>query len=164
MPKQIIEALVTENQSVQECIDQSGGVKKTFKAESVDISKDKSSEIMVRAIAPCVCGPMKCINRLYRQTESGYELLLKADFGQEIEPQTLYTNGYRNLWAAVYMYREHTSVLYEYQYDGKQYRWDHCEMRFYVYSETKDGKPFSGRVRYHSSPSISWVGCDPNNP
>jgi hypothetical protein len=37
-------------------------------------------------------------------------------------------------------------------------------MRFYYYSETVNGKPFSGRVRYHDKPSISWVGCNPINP
>jgi len=161
---QIIELLLKENPTIQECIDRSGGPEKTFKIKPLDLNKDKSREIMLQGIAPCVCGPRRCLNRIYRQDANLLDLLLKADFAQEIEPQKVYSNGYRNLWAAVYMYHSFTSVLYEYQYDGKQYRWDHCLMRFFYYSETVNGKPFSGRVRYHTDQSISWVGCNPNDP
>lgn len=161
---QILELLVKENTSIQECVDQSGGVDRTFQMKEVDLSDGEPNAIMVRGIAPCVCGPRKCLNRIYRPAGDRLELLLSADFAQAIEPQPLYTNSYRNLWAAVYMYHSFTSVLYEYQYDGQHYKWDHCVMRFYYYPETVNGKPFSGRVRYHDQPSISWVGCNPINP
>jgi hypothetical protein len=161
---QILELLVKEDKALQECVEKSGGPGRTFKIEQLDLNRDKSKEIMVRGISPCVCGPRRCLNRIYRQDGARLELLLSADFAQQIEPQDLYTNGYRNLWAAVYMYHSFTSVLYEYQYDGKQYKWDHCVMRFYYYSEKVKGVHFSGRVRYHEKPSISWVGCNSLNP
>jgi hypothetical protein len=164
MPDQILQALTSEDESVQKCINSIGNVRKIFKTEQVDLSKDSSSEIMVRGISPCVCGPKKCINRIYQKEKDRYELLFKADYAQEIELQKDYKNGYRNIWAAVYVYGSFTSVLYEYQYNGKQYEWDHCLMRFYIYSETRNGVPFSGRVRYHPRESISWVGCYPDNP
>jgi len=161
---QIIGLLLKEKPAIQECIDKSGGPEKTFKIKPLDLNKDKSPEIMVQGIAPCVCGPRRCLNRIYRQDANRLDLLLNADSSQEIEPQKLYTNGSRNLWAAVYVYHSFTSVLFEYQYDGKKYRWDHCLMRFFYYSETVNGVPFSGRVRYHTDQSISWVGCNPNDP
>ncbi len=163
IPKQIVGALVNEDESVQKCIESSGGANKTFTTESVNLDKDKTSEIMVRATSPCVCAPKKCLNRIYRKTENGYELLFKADYAREIELQKYYTYGHRSLWAAVtYQSDRLTSVLYEYQYDGKQYQWDHCLMRFYVFADWRKG--VRGRVRYHSRPQISYVGCDPNNP
>ena len=161
---QIIELLLKDYPAIQECIDKSGGPERTFKIEPLDLSKAKSPEIMVQGIAPCVCGPRKCLNRIYQQDTDRLDLLLNADFAQEFEPQKLYTNGYRNLWAAVHVFHSFTSVLFEYHYDGKQYRWDHCVMRFFYYAETRNGVPFSGRVRYHVRPSISWVGCNPNDP
>ena len=161
---QILELLVKEDAAIQECIAKSGGPDETFKIEQIEISKDKSKEIMVRGISPCVCGPRKCLNRIYRQDGDRLELLLSADFAQQIEPQSLYTNGYRNLWAAINVFHSLVSVLFEYQYDGKQYKWDHCVYRSYYYAEKKNGVHFSGRVRYHDKPSISWVGCNPINP
>ena len=161
MPEQIVKSLASEDEMVRKCVE-GNGVRKTFKAEWVDLSKDDSSEMMVRGISPCVCGPRKCVNRVYRKTENGYELLFKADYAQEIEPLKYYTNGYRNLWAAVYTHGPLTSVLYEYHYDGEQYRWAYCAMRFYMY--TKWHKGVAGPYRYHSRPSISMVGCDPRNP
>jgi hypothetical protein len=161
MPEQINDALVHEDGSVRKCIEVNGGVNRTFRTEAVNLNQDSFSEIMVHGISPCVCGPKKCVNRIYQKTGTGYELLFKADYAQEIELRKYYANGYRNLWAAVYMYGSFTSVLYEYKYDGKQYRWDNCAMRFYVYAEFVKGVPFSGRVRYHSRPQISAVGCDP---
>lgn len=153
-----------EDPAIEECMAKSGGPGRTFEIRKIELGKDKSKAVVVRGISPCVCGPRKCLNRIYRPNGDRVELLLNADFAQQIEPQDLYTNGYRNLWAAVYVYHSFTSVLYEYQFDGKQYRWDHCVMRFYYYSETVKGKPFTGRVRYHDKPSISWVGCNHSNP
>ena len=161
---QILELLVKEDRAIQECVAKSDGPDRTFKIEDVELSRDEPKAIMVRGISPCVCGPRRCINRIYRQDGDRLELLLSADFAQQIEPQKLYTNGYRNLWAAVYVYHSFTSVLFEYQYDGKQYKWDHCVMRFYYHAEKKNGVHFSGRVRYHDTPAISWVGCNPINP
>jgi hypothetical protein len=163
MPEQILESLTKEDERVRKCVDDSGSVGRVFKTEAIDLSKD-SAAIMVRGISSCVCGPRKCVNRIYRPAGNGYELLLNADFAQEIEPQTLYTNGYRNLWAAVYVYRSFTSVLYEYQWDGKQYKWDHCVWRNYYYAEHVNGGFFNGRVRLHQKPEMSWVGCNPLNP
>jgi hypothetical protein len=161
---QVLELLVKEDKAIQDCVEKSGGPGRTFKIEQPDLSKDKSKEIMVRGISPCVCGPRRCLNRIYRQDGNRLELLFSADFAQQIEPQKVYTNGYRNLWAATHVYHSFTSVLFEYQYDGKQYKWDHCVMRFYYHAEKKNGVHFSGRVRYHDKPSISRVGCDPLNP
>jgi len=163
LPDQILESLSKEDETVRKCVADSRHVNRVFKTEAIDLSKD-STAIMVRGISSCVCGPRKCVNRIYRPVGNGYELLLNADFAQEIEPHQLYTNGYRNLKAAVYVYHSYTSVLFEYQWDGKQYNWNHCEMRFYYHSETVKGVPFSGRVRYHKTPSQSWVGCNPLNP
>lgn len=164
MPNQIVHALVREDESVKSCIESSGGVSQTFRAESIDLSKAESTdEIVVRGISPCVCGPRRCINRIYRKEASVYSPLFKADYAQEIELRREdYTNGYRNLYPAVYMFSAFTSVLYAYQYDGHEYKWDHCEMRFYVYGKWNRGK--QGPVRYHQSPEISWVGCNPVNP
>ena len=152
---------MSEDATVRKCVEENG-VRKTFKTEWIDLSKDSSSEMMIRGISPCVCGPRKCVNRIYRTTENGYELLFKADYAQEIEPLKYYTNGYRNLWAAVYTHGPLTSMLYEYHYDGKQYRWAYCAMRMYMY--TKRHKGLVGPYRYHSRPAISMVGCDPLNP
>jgi hypothetical protein len=164
LPKQIIDALVSEDESVKSCVESSGGIARTFKAESIDLSKAESTgEIMVRGISPCVCGPRRCINRIYRKDATGYSPLFKADYAHEIELRREdYTNGYRNLYPAVYMYSAFTSVLYVYQYDGREYKWDHCEMRFYVYGKWNKGK--QGPRRYHQRPEISWVGCNPINP
>jgi hypothetical protein len=164
LPNQIIDALVSEDESIKSCIGSSGGAARTFKAESIDLSKAESTdEIIVRGVSPCVCGPRRCINRIYQKEVSGYSLLFKADYAQEIElrPEE-YTNGYRNLYPAVYVYSAFTSVLYVYQYDGREYKWDHCEMRFYVYGKWHKGK--QGPLRYHRRPQISWVGCYPLDP
>jgi hypothetical protein len=162
MPNQIFE-LLKQDEPVRKCLDASERVDRVFKTETIDLSKD-STAIMVRGISACACGPRKCINRIYRPNGSGYELLLNADFAQEIEPQTLYTNGYRNLWAAVYIYRIYTSVLYEFQWDGKQYKWDHCVWRNYYHAEHVNGGFFNGRVRLHQKPETSWVGCNSLDP
>lgn len=164
MPAQIVDALVAEDETLRKCIESDGGVRETFKTTAISLDRDSSPEIMVRGISPCACGPKRCVNRIYRTIAGGYELLFKADYAQEIELRKYYENGYRNLWAAVYSHGSFTSVLYEYKYDGKQYRWDNCAMRFYIYAETRKGVPFSGRVRYHSRPQISAVGCDPLRP
>jgi hypothetical protein len=162
MPQDILTELLRSDVSVSDCIDRSGGVNRTFKVEQIDVSRNDPPAIMVRGISPCVCSAKRCLNRIYRQTEDGFKLLFQADYAQEIEVQKDYTNSYRNLWAAVYVYSSFTSVLYEYRYDGQGYKWDHCLMRFYVYSGWKKGQ--SEPVRYHQRPEISWVGCNPNNP
>jgi hypothetical protein len=162
IPNQILQ-LLKQDEPVRKCLDASERVDRVFKTETIDLSKD-STAIMVRGISSCVCGPRKCINRVYRPAGSGYELLLNADFAQEIETHQLYTNGYRNLWAAVYVYHSFTSVLYEYQWDGKQYKWDHCVWRNYYYAEHVNGGFFNGRVRLHKKAETSWVGCNSLDP
>ena len=163
LPDQILESLTKENDTVGKCVADRRHVNRVFKTEAIDLSKD-STAIMVRGISSCVCGPRKCVNRIYRPVGNGYELLLNADFAQEIEPQKLSTNGYRNLWAAVYVNHSFTSVLFEYQWDGTKYKWDHCVWRTYYYAEHVNGGFFNGRVGLHKKAETSWVGCNPLNP
>ena len=85
----------------RDCIEKDeGGVRaaeEKMYVDEVDVNRDGVAEYEVELSGPCTCGMVNCSIFLYRQSATGYELILDGAAGLGLEVLKTSTNGYADL-------------------------------------------------------------------
>ena len=133
---------------LRECMQsEQGGVRAAEEGttvEEVDLNRDGVPEYEVGLSSPCACGMVNCSIYVYRQSGSGYELILDGASGYGLDVLKTSSNGYADLRMEA---RVNAATRSEttYKFDGKQYRESRTTMRDMDSGETK---PASRRVQF----------------
>ncbi len=121
--------------------------------EEVDVNRDGVSEYEVELSGPCTCGMVNCSIFLYRQSVTGYELILDGAAGLGLEVLKTSSNGYADVKIAA---RDNAATQSRtiYKFDGKQYR----EARSTITQvDTGETKPASRRVQFRRGTSSTTI-------
>lgn len=121
--------------------------------EEVDVNRDRVPEYEVELSGPCTCGMVNCSIFLYRQSASGYELILDDAAGLGLEVLKTSTNGYADLKVEARENAASTSTTY-YKFDGKQYREGRSTI---TRVDTGETKPASRRVQFKRGMSSTTI-------
>ena len=142
---------------LRECIEREEGGARTAEegttVEEVDLNRDGVQEYQVGLSSPCACGMVNCSIYLYRQSRSGYELILDGTAGLGLELLKTSSNGYADVRIEA---RDNAATRSEttYKFDGKQYRESGTKL---VNPQTGESKPASRRVQFRRGASSATV-------
>jgi hypothetical protein len=76
--KDIVEQLVLAEEIRAECVQEAGGAEKVVKIFPVDLNRDGKPEFSVEGADSCAYGARFPDKWIFRETDTGYELLLSA--------------------------------------------------------------------------------------
>jgi hypothetical protein len=142
---------------LRECITrEEGGVRAAEEGttvEEVDLNRDGVPEYQVGLSSPCACGMVNCSIYIYRQSRSGYELILDGTAGLGLEVLKTSSNGYADVLIEA---RDNAATRSEttYKFDGKQYREGSTRL---VNPQTGENKPASRRVQFKRGASSATL-------
>lgn len=122
-------------------------------AYEVDLNRDGAPEYEVGVSGPCDCGMVNCSIWLYRQSLTGYELILDGANGFGLNVLKTSTNGYADVRVDA---RDNAAVQSRttWKFDGKQYREARAIM---VHMGTGESKPVSRRLQFRRGSSSTTV-------
>lgn len=123
-------------------------------AEPLDLDGNGTPELEVRGIN-AVCQINNCVTWIYRRAGSSYQRLLTAGSIEDVEPQSTFSHGYRDL-ITVHHGSAWNSDLTLYKFDGREYRRSACFARTYRYLDTRD------RPHELKHPRITSRTCAPH--
>lgn len=142
---------------LRECIEkEEGGVsaaEENSTVEEVDLNRDGVPEYEVGLSSPCACGMVNCSIYIYRQSRTGYELILDGTAGFGLEVLKTSTNGYADVRIEA---RDNAATRSDttYKFDGKQYR----ERGTRLFNpETGESKQASTRVQFRRGATSATV-------
>ena len=160
VPKEIRSKLFKQalaDSGERECFEkEEGGMRaaeENMSVTEVDVNRDGVSEYEVELSGPCTCGMVNCSIFLYRQSLTGYELILDGAAGLGLELLKTSSNGYADLQVDA---RDTAATMGStiYKFDGKQYR----EARSTITQvETGETKPASRRVQFRRGMSSTTI-------
>jgi len=141
----------------RDCIEkEEGGLRaaeEKMSVEEIDLNRDGVSEYEVDLSSPCTCGMVNCSIFVYRQSLTGYELILDGAAGLGLELLKTSSNGYADVKVDARDTAATTSST-TYKFDGKQYR----EARSTITQvDTGETKPASRRVQFKRGMSSTTV-------
>jgi hypothetical protein len=121
--------------------------------EERDLNRNGVPEYEVSLSGACVCGMVNCSIYLYRQSITGYELILDGASGLGIELLQASTNGYADVRVEA---RDSAATRFVtiYKFNGKQYREAGSSV---VNLETGERKPAYRRVQFKRGTSSTTV-------
>ena len=159
-PKEVRSRLfpqVLKDSGERDCIEkEEGGLRaaeEKLYVDEVDLNRDGVSEYEVELSTPCTCGMVNCSVFLYRQSATGYELILDGAAGLGVEVLKTSTNGYADVKVEARENAASTSSTI-YKFDGKQYR----EARTTITrTDTGETKPASRRVQFKRGTSSTTI-------
>ena len=141
----------------RDCIEKDeGGVRaaeENMSIEEVDVNRDGVAEYEVELSGPCTCGMVNCSIFLYRQSATGYELILDGAAGLGLEVLKTSTNGYADLKVEARENAASTSSTY-YKFDGQKYREGRSTI---TRADTGETKPASRRVQFKRGASSTTI-------
>ena len=153
----LFKQVLADYPDVRECVtNEEGGTRaaeENMSAEEVDLNRDGVPEYEVTLPGSCVCGMVNCSIYLYRQSLTGYELILDGAAGLGLEVLKTASNGYADVQVDA---RDNAAVQSQttYKFDGKQYK----EARsMLVHMETGETKPAFRRVQFRRGASSTTV-------
>ena len=153
----LFKQVLADYPDVRECVEkEEGGLRaaeENMSAEEVDLNRDGVPEYEVQLSGSCVCGMVNCSIYLYRQSLTGYELMLDGAAGLGVEVLKTSSNGYADVQVDA---RDNAAVQSQttYKFDGKQYK----EARsMLVHMETGETKPAFRRVQFKRGSSSTTV-------
>src|ERR1044072_5330464 len=144
----LFKQVLTDSPDVRECIEKEEGgtraAEENMTVDEIDLNRDGVPEYDVELSGPCACGMVNCTIYLYRQSLTGYELILDeaAEYGLEILKTS--SNGYADVRVEA---RESAAAQSRtiYKFDGKRYREANSRI---VNARTGESKPASRRVQF----------------
>ena len=153
----VFKQLLADFGELRECVSKEEGgvsaVEASTTVEEVDLNRDGVPEYEVGLSTPCECGMVNCSIYLYRQSRSGYELILDGASGYGLEVLKTMTNGYADVRVEA-RDTAATVAATTYKYDGKQYR----ESRSIItQQETGESKPAYRRVQFKRGSSSTTL-------
>jgi hypothetical protein len=141
---------------VRECIAaEEGGARaaeENMTVEERDLNRDGVPEYEVSLSGACVCGAVNCSIYIYRQSITGYELILDGASGLGIELLKTSSNGYADVRVEARDTAATRSVT-TYKF-GKQYREAGSSI---VHMETGETKPAYRRLQFKRGTSSTTV-------
>ena len=153
----LFKQVLAEFGELRECIQQEQGGARAAEegttVEEVDLNRDGVPEYEVGLSSPCACGMVNCSIYVYRQSRSGYELILDGTAGFGLEVLKTSSNGYADVRIEA---RDTAATRSEttYKFDGKQYRESGSRI---IHGETGESKPASRRVQFKRGASSATV-------
>lgn len=153
----LFKQVLAEFGELRECVErEEGGVRAAEEGttvEEVDLNRDGVPEYQVGLSSPCACGMVNCSIYVYRQSRSGYELILDGTAGLGLEVLKTSSNGYADLRIEA---RDNAATRSDttYRFDGKQYRESNTRL---VNPQTGESKPASRRVQFKRGASSATV-------
>lgn len=142
---------------LRECIEkEEGGARKAEEdatVEEIDLNRDGVVEYEVQLSSPCDCGMVNCSIYVYRQSLTGYELILDSASGLGLVVLKTSSNGYADVQVDARDTAATRSTT-TYKFDGSKYR----ESRTIVRDmETGESKPASRRVQFKRGASSTTL-------
>jgi hypothetical protein len=153
----IFKQVMADFREVRDCVTQEeGGARSAegkMSVEEVDLNRDGVTEYDVELGSPCVCGMVNCEIWVYRQSPSGFELILDGASGFGLQVLKTSTSGYADLRVDS---RNNAATQDQtiYKYDGKRYR--EADARL-VEVQTGQSKPAYRRVQFKRGTSSTTV-------
>ncbi|HJS23110.1 MAG TPA: hypothetical protein VJ751_01985 [Pyrinomonadaceae bacterium] len=153
----LFKQVLADYPDVRECVtNEEGGTRaaeENMSAEEVDLNRDGVPEYEVTLSGSCVCGMVNCSIYLYRQSLTGYELILDGAAGLGLEVLKTASNGYADVQVDA---RDNAAVQSQttYKFDGKQYKETRSML---VHMETGETKPAFRRVQFKRGASSTTV-------
>lgn len=128
--QEIVQQMVRDGQIESSCVEAEGGALKVVNINPVDLNRDGKPEYEIYGEG-CACNGMRRCNQwLYRQTASGYELLLDPVQVDGFDVKKSQSNGYPDIAIATPAGDDYFVELYK--YDGSRYQVRVCEVCKYV--------------------------------
>ncbi|MGA9995446.1 MAG: hypothetical protein WBP93_08535 [Pyrinomonadaceae bacterium] len=126
----IVQQMVRDGQIQSTCVQEEGGESKVVDIGTVNLNRDGKPEYEIYGHG-CACnGGRRCDQWLYRQTASGYELLLGPLQVDGFDVKKSLTNGYFDIAIASPAGNDYFVELYK--YDGSRYQLRECEDCVYI--------------------------------
>ena len=153
----IFKQVMADIKDLRECVEQEeGGVRvaeERTTIEEVDLNRDGLPEYEVGLSSPCACGNVNCSIYLYRQSVTGYELILDEASGYGLDVLKTSSNGYADVRVTA---RNNAATTSEstYRFDGKQYREANARI---VHQGTGESKPAYRRVQFKRGASSATL-------
>jgi len=153
----LLKQVLADDPDVRECVEKEEGgtraAEENMTVEEVDLNRDGVSEYEVELSGPCACGMVNCTIYLYRQTASGYELILEDAAGLGLELLRTSSNGYTDVRVDA---RDSAAAQSQtiYKFDGKRYREASSRL---VNPQTGESKPASRRVQFKRGASSTTL-------
>lgn len=142
---------------LRECVEKEEGgtraAEERASAEEVDLNRDGVAEYEFQLSSPCDCGMVNCSIYLYRQSVTGYELILDGASGLGLEVLKTASNGYADVQVDA-RDTAATRSMTTYKFDGKQYRESRTTM---VDMSTRETKPLQRRVQFKRGTSSTTL-------
>jgi hypothetical protein len=141
----------------RDCIEkEEGGIRtaeENMSVEEVDLNRDGVSEYEVELSSPCTCGMVNCSIFVYRQSLTGYELILDGAAGLGLELLKTSSNGYADVKIDA---RENAASQSStvYKFDGTRYREARSTL---TRMDTGETKPASRRVQFRRGSSSTTI-------
>jgi hypothetical protein len=153
----LFKQVLSEDSDVRECVaNEAGGARaaeQNMTVDEVDLNRDGVAEYEVQLSGPCACGMVNCSIYLYRQSLTGYELILDGAAGLGIELLKTSSNGYVDVQVDA---RDTAATQAQtiYKFDGKKYREARSTI---VHLESGERKPASRRVQFKRGASSTTL-------
>ncbi len=153
----LFKQVLVDDPDVRECAEKEEGgtraAEENMSVEEVDLNRDGVSEYEVELSGPCACGMVNCSIFLYRQTASGYELILEDASGFGLKLLRTSSNGYTDVQVDA---RDSAAAQSQtvYKFDGKRYREASSRL---VNPQTGESKPASRRVQFRRGAASTTV-------
>ena len=126
-PKQLLDVLDPDDRN---CVVTNGGLSKSVHVQPIQLSADRSRQMLVRGSGLCLCGAQNCGFWIYRKVGSKYELLLNGTGSTKVRAGQKSAKGYRDVISEIHASANET-ILRTYRYDGAQYQLQSCVNRAY---------------------------------
>ena len=154
----IFKQVMADFPDTRDCVaNEEGGAKaaeENMSAYEVDLNRDRVPEYEVGITGPCSdCGMVNCTIWLYRQSLTGYELILDGANGFGLNVLKTFSNGYADVRVDA---RDNAAVQSRttYKFDGKQYREARAMM---VHMGTGESKPAYRRIQFSRGSSSTTL-------
>ena len=153
----IFKQVMADFPDVRDCVAQEEGgaraAEEKMSVEEVDLNRDSVSEYDVELGSPCVCGMVNCLIWVYRQSPSGFELILDGASGFGLQILKTSTSGYADLRVDS---RNNAATQDQtiFKFDGKQYRETNARL---VEMQTGASKPAYRRVQFKRGTSSTTL-------
>jgi hypothetical protein len=154
---QLFKQVLANSPDQRECVEKEEGGTRTAEenmtVEEVDLNRDGVKEYQVEPSGPCFCGMVNCSIYVYRQTATGYELILDEAAGFGLQILKTSTRGFSDLRVEA---RDSAAAESQtiYKFDGTRYREASTNI---VNTRTGESKPASRRVQFQRGASSATV-------
>ncbi len=116
---QIVQQMVADREIEASCVRQEG-VSKVASVSILQLNRDAKPEFLIIG-SGCGCqGARRCMQWIYRQNGSVFDMIFEAHPAEEIRPLKTFTNGYRNFFVSGWSGQDICSSTYK--FNGRRYK------------------------------------------